>query len=281
MKRSALIGDPVEHSLSPVMHNAAFRAMGIDAIYELWPTVTADLPARFASIRAPDILGANITVPHKQAVMEFCDGLTDTARRIGAVNTLIPQSNGTIIGDNTDAYGFARTLDAAMSGSSPGRALIIGAGGAARAVAVALVDSGVASVTIANRTRQRADSLVETLRDAGVDGIEAIAWDELADAVPEVGLVVNATSIGWHSNETPVSPEVIAALDPDGAVIDLTYRDTALLRMVRKRHITGIDGLSMLIHQGVRALELWTGLQPPVAVMTEAVMREQARRSTA
>lgn len=280
MKRAALIGDPVEHSLSPVMHNAAFRAMSIDATYELWPTSIAGLHARLESIHAENLLGINVTVPHKQAVMQFCDNVTENARRIGAVNTLVIRSDGKITGENTDAYGFGHALNAATLGDPPKRALILGAGGAARAVAVALIDSGVTWVTIANRTRKRADDLVGTLHEAGVDRIDAIAWDELPDAVAAVGLLVNATSIGWHGEEIPVSAEVIARIDPDGVVIDLTYRDTALLRTLRGRRVKVVDGLSMLIHQGARAFELWTGVQPPVDVMTAAVLHEQARRST-
>lgn len=279
MKRVALIGDPVEHSLSPVMHNAALRAMGIDASYELWLTPEADLGSRLKAVRSEELLGANVTVPHKQAVMPFCDELTDTARRIGAVNTLVPRADGTILGENTDAYGFSRTLDEAMAYPRPERALILGAGGAARAVAVALVDAGVRTVTIANRTRQRADALVEALHETGVDGIEATAWDTLVRVVADKGVVVNATSIGWHGDEMPVETNVVDAIDTTGVVIDLTYRETALLRAVRERRIKGFDGLSMLIHQGARALELWTGRQPPVEVMRDAVVTEQARRA--
>lgn len=280
MKRAALIGDPVEHSLSPIMHNAAFRAMGIEARYELWPTLDHALQARVESIRAKDMLGSNVTVPHKQAVMRFCDELTNTARRIGAVNTLVPHHDGRIVGENTDAYGFVRTLEAVTSASPPQRALILGAGGAARAVAVALVDSGAGSVTIANRTLPRAAALIEALDAAGVGGIDVVAWDDLPQAVATAGLVVNATSIGWHGDEMPVLSQVIDAIDADGVVIDLTYRETSLLRAVRARRIRAVDGLSMLIHQGARSLELWTGMEAPVDVMTEAVLEEQARRAT-
>lgn len=278
MKRAVLIGDPVAHSLSPVMHNAAFAAMGIDAVYELWPTPLADLPARIRSIHSGDILGGNVTVPHKQAVMPLCDDLSDTARRIGAVNTLILR-DGRIAGDNTDAYGFTRTLDEVTPGSSAGRAVILGAGGAARAIAVALVDAGVDSIRIANRTHSRAHALVETLREAGVIGLDVIGWEDLSLSIPDAGLLVNATSLGWHETEMPVAPEVIAGLDPASVVIDLTYRDTALLRAVRARGIAATDGLPMLIHQGARSLEFWTGMQPPVDVMTRAVLAEQARRA--
>ena len=278
MKRAALIGDPVAHSLSPVMHNAAFAAMGIDAAYELWPTPLADLATRMQALRSGDILGVNVTVPHKQAVMPYCDETSDTARRIGAVNTLIPL-DGRITGDNTDAYGFARMLREACAGPLPGSALILGAGGAARAVAVALVDAGVGSVTIANRTRSRANALVETLRGAGVLDVDVIDWDDLGRMVGDAGLVVNATAIGWHGDEMPVPDAVIDGLDPASVVLDLTYRETALLRTVRERGIAATDGLPMLIHQGARSLELWTGRYPPVDVMTRAVLDEQARRN--
>lgn len=277
MKRAALIGDPVAHSLSPVMHNAAFAFLGIDAAYELWPTSLAELAARIRSIDPDEVLGVNVTVPHKQAVMPLCHALSDTARRIGAVNTLILKEDG-ILGDNTDAYGFGRTLEGVGAGLSPGRALILGAGGAARAVAVALVDASATAVTVANRTRTRADALVETLRQAGVAGIDVIDWTALAHVASEANLLVNATSIGWHGEELPVAAEVISTLDPESVVIDLTYRDTALLRAVRGRGIVATDGLPMLIHQGARSLELWTGRRPPVDVMTRAVLEEQTRR---
>ncbi len=277
MKCAALIGDPVAHSLSPVMHNAAFASMGIDAAYELWPTSMAELAARIRSIDSDEVLGVNVTVPHKHAVMPLCHALSDTARRIGAVNTLVVNEAG-ISGDNTDAYGFARMLEGVWSGPSPGRALILGAGGAARAVAVALVDAGVSMVTVANRTPSRADTLIETLREAGVAEIEVVDWAALARVATETKLLVNATSIGWHGEESPVAAEVIAALDPKSIVIDLTYRDTALLRAVRERGIVATDGLPMLSHQGARSLELWTGRRPPVDVMTRAVIEEQRRR---
>lgn len=279
MRRAALIGDPVAHSLSPVMHNAAFKAMQLDASYELWLTSGDELPARLESLHDSDVLGVNITVPHKTAVMPLCDDLTQTARRIGAVNTLVLDDGGRIIGENTDAYGFSRTLDAATGGSPPDHALILGAGGAARAVAVALIDSGVPMVTIANRTRQRADALVEALSNAGVAGLGVIDWAGLDQAIPTAGLLVNATSIGWHGNELPVSNAVVAVIDASSVVIDLTYRETPLLRAVRERGVSGFDGLTMLIHQGARSLALWTGLEPPVDVMTQAVVREQARRA--
>lgn len=278
MKRAALIGDPVAHSLSPVMHNAAFAAMGIEATYELWPTSLAELPARVQSIDPRGILGVNVTVPHKQAVMPLCDDLSETVRRIGAVNTLI-LNDGWITGENTDAYGFTRTLHAVRAGSSTQNALILGAGGAARAVAVALVEAGAPSVTIVNRTRFRADALVETLREGGVAGIGVLDWDALPRSIGDFGLLVNATSIGWHGDEMPVERPVIDRIHSECVVMDLTYRDTALLRTVRDRGLVATDGLPMLIHQGARALELWTGRQPPVDVMTRAVLEEQARRA--
>ena len=277
MRRAALIGDPVAHSLSPVMHNAAFAAMGIDAAYELWPTSLAELAKRIQALHSGDLLGANVTVPHKQAVIPYCDELSDTARRIGAVNTLIPL-DGRITGDNTDAYGFFHMLRDTCGDRLPGSALVLGAGGAARAVVVALADAGVRTVTIANRSRSRADALVETLRDAGVLVGTVIDRDDVSRTVEDAGLLVNATAIGWHGDEMPVSDAEIDGLDPASVVIDLTYRETALLRIVRERGIAATDGLPMLIHQGARSLELWTGRYPPIEVMTRAVLDEQARR---
>lgn len=269
--RAGLIGNPVAHSRSPLMHNAAFAALGIDAAYELWLTEENEIPERVASLRQPDILGANVTVPHKQAVMPYCDRLTETARRIGAVNTIIPR-DGELLGDNTDAYGFAQSVRE-VAGERPFRhALVLGAGGAARAVIVALQDLGVGRLTIANRTHAKAQELASELSVPDLPPFEAVALASIREELPaEVDLLVNSTSIGWHGDETPVAPELLATLDSAALVVDLTYRETALLRDARANGNAVIDGSGMLLHQGVRAFELWTGQPAPVDVMRAAL----------
>jgi shikimate dehydrogenase len=278
MRVAGLIGNPVEHSLSPAMHNAAFAALGIDARYELWPTDLDDLPDRIAGLRHGDILGANVTVPHKAAVMPLLDEVTDTARRIGAVNTIIPR-DGRLVGDNTDAFGFRQSLDEATAGRSTRSALVVGAGGAARAVLVALQDAGIGDLRLVNRTVEKAVALAGSLSAPGKPAIRPAPWAELGSIAASASLVVNATSIGWHGDELPFDPAIVAALPGDAVVMDLTYRQTALLRMAGDRGLRAADGLPMLIHQGARAFTLWTRQDAPVTAMTSAVREAYARRS--
>lgn len=275
--RVGLIGDPVVHSLSPVMHNAALAVLGLDGTYELWQTPESELAERVEGLRRSDTLGANVTVPHKQAVLHLCDEVSERARRIGAVNTIVTRG-GHLHGDNTDAYGFMRALDGLPRASGVQSALILGAGGAARAVAVALGTAGIDSISIANRTPDRARHLASALGDAGLTGVRTIAWSDLAAALSGTTLLINATSIGWHHDETPIPVSYLDHLPAYTCVFDLTYRDTALIRAARHRGIVVSDGLDMLIYQGARALELWTGRTPPVEAMREAVLAEQRHR---
>jgi shikimate dehydrogenase len=276
-KRSGLIGNPVDHSLSPVMQAVAFRETGIDGSYELWPTEDADVPSRIASLRAPGMLGGNVTVPHKQRAMPEVDELSDTARRIGAVNTIVNR-DGRLLGDNTDAYGFAMTVRATGMAITPAsRALVLGAGGAARAVIVALQDLGFGTIEIANRTPDRAVALAAELDRGGE--VAAVRWGDLETRLPETDLLINATALGWHAGELPLDIARIGLLPSRATVVDLTYRDTDLLVIARKKGLAAVDGLDMLIHQGARAFQLWTGVVPPVDAMREAVNAEQARRA--
>jgi shikimate dehydrogenase len=278
MPVAGLIGYPVGHSLSPVMHNAAFKALGMDGRYELWETTLEDLPARVAALRGDGVLGGNVTVPHKQAVMPMLDEVTETARRIGAVNTVIP-SEGRLTGDNTDAYGFSRSLRDVVDLETITQAVVVGAGGAARAVLVSLQEAGITNVIVINRTLDRAKKLVAGLTADGQAPIVAGSWDALDDVARSAGLIVNATPVGWHGEEMPFDRSIVDELPDHAVVMDLTYRHTALLRAAEGRKLEAIDGLPMLIHQGARSFELWTGVAPPVDVMTSAVLAEQARRS--
>ena len=269
MIRVGLIGDPVEHSRSPRMHNAAFASLGMEANYELWHTHAADLEARVAGLRGGTIAGANVTVPHKQGVMPYLDEISDTARRIGAVNTIIPR-DGRLIGDNTDAYGVRASILERFPDISPHRAVVLGAGGASRAVIVALQELGASEVLIANRTLTRAEELADELGGRGV------AWDELPIALPSTDVLVNATALGWH-DEQVLPDEMIAMLPPQALVMDLTYRHTPFLQSAQRHHLRGLDGMGMLIHQGVRSFELWFGITPPLDVMTAAARADEIR----
>lgn len=280
MWRVGLIGDPVAHSISPAIQTAALAASGIDATYELWQTPLAELAARVASLRAPDVLGANVTVPHKLAVMEYLDEVSEAATRAGAVNTIVHRA-GRLYGDNTDIAGFATSLRAAIPPPQNAKtlpALVLGAGGAARAVILALAEMGVTEITVANRSEARMAALASDL--AGI-GFRRLGMDEASvrEALPGVGVVINATSLGWHPGETPLSLELLAALPEGATVVDLTYRDTDLLAAARARDLRTLDGLPMLVHQGARAFTLWTGVEAPVAEMlTAAAIARDARR---
>jgi shikimate dehydrogenase len=275
--RLGVIGDPVAHSISPAMQQPAFDALGIPATYELWHTVAADLPARIASLREPDVLGASVTVPHKVAVMAHLDDISALARRAGAVNTVINR-NGHLTGDNTDAHGFAVSLEQACPDVKSRQALVLGAGGAARAVVLALESIGLAHITLANRRLDRAESLAA---DLAPTPLTVIGMDEtaLTNALPNASVLINATSLGWHKGETPIPLEWLQLL-PDGAIVaDLTYRDTDLLEAARERGYATLDGLGMLVYQGARAFQLWTGREAPVQTMLDAARQARAARA--
>ncbi|MGB3328681.1 MAG: shikimate dehydrogenase [Thermomicrobiales bacterium] len=272
LRRAALIGNPVDHSRSPAMHNAAFAALGMRARYELWPTEPDGLAARFAQIRDEGLLGVNVTVPYKLDVMPLCDRITETAARVGAVNTIIPR-DGELIGDNTDAYGFATAVRETASGIAPHRGVVLGAGGASRAIVVALHDLGAAEIVIANRTRSRAEEIVESLAANGIGGVSALALDDLdPPTLAGTDVLVNATSVGWHDDALPLDQTLIAALPSQALVADLTYRETAFLAAARRAGLAAMDGYGMLLHQGVRAFALWTGVDPPVEIMRQAML---------
>ena len=266
-----IIGDPVAHSRSPAMHNAAFAALGLDWVYVPLPVEAADVGAAVAAVRALGLAGINVTVPHKEAVLPHLDALTPLARRVGAVNTIINR-NGRLLGDNTDVHGFAMTLRQQRVRLRGRTALVIGAGGAARAVLAALADAGVARIVIANRTAARAAALARRVRgpQRRVVALPALTDPEV---LADVALVVNTTSLGLHGNDFP--PLATAATPPTCVFIDLLYgRDTAFLRMARSARRRACDGGEMLLHQGARAFTSWTGRRAPIAVM-RTVLRSQ------
>jgi shikimate dehydrogenase len=301
--RLGVMGWPVAHSLSPVMQNAALRALGLPWTYDLLPVQPPDLAAAVQALRAGGFVGANVTVPHKQAIIPHLDGVTPAASAIGAVNTLfwrlsppVADANPAapigapseadvefkhLFGDNTDGIGFMTDLAAHGIAATSQRVLVIGGGGAARAVVYALAAAG-ASVTIVNRTVAHAQAiatLVSTHFPAA--NLSCAAFPEgLASAAAGAGLVVNTTSVGmWPSVEVmPWDPDL--AFRPDQIVYDLVYtpRMTALLRKAQMDGARVMDGLGMLVEQGAAALTRWTGRPAPVAVMRAAVEAALAQR---
>jgi len=255
-----IIGDPVEHSLSPRMHGAALVALGIEGDYELLPTPVARLAARMEEVRS-GYQGVNVTVPHKRAVMEHLDELDNKAAMIGAVNTVVNRG-GRLTGYNTDAPGFYWALENA--GLTPGEALVLGAGGAARAIVYELVNRGWL-VAVYNRTADKAQELVEQL------GGWLVVGKKIEKAVTETPLLINATSVGL--GDPDASPLPGGVLPESGAVVDIVYepRKTKLLRDAEAAGLQTLGGLEMLLGQGVLAFELWTGGPAPVEVMRRAL----------
>ncbi len=261
-----ILGDPVEHSRSPAMHNAAFAALGLDWAYVPFPVAAAEVGAAVAAVRALGLAGVNVTVPHKEAVLAHLDAVTPLARRVGAVNTIINRG-GRLLGDNTDVHGFAQTL---RGRRLRGRAVVvIGAGGSARAVLAALTAADVGRVTLANRTPARARALARRLRGAGVAVVPLAALTD-AMRLADAALVVNTTSIGLDGG--PFPPLDYAATPARCLFVDLVYgRDTAFLAGARRAGRPVADGSTMLLHQGARAFTLWTGRRAPLAVMRAAL----------
>ncbi len=266
-KHAFLIGHPLGHSLSPSFHNAAFRAVGIDATYRLADVLPGDLAATVAALRARDVFGANVTVPYKQDVLPFLDTLSDDAAALGAVNTIVNDA-GRLTGFNTDVPGFAADMREQGIVIADRHVVMLGAGGAARAVAAALVGMGVGRLVIANRTPERAaaiqrhHSMIATATD--------ITDRDLVPVLPATTLLINATSAGLHGDETPISVALLDSLPPSAVVYDLIYHPTALLRAAQERGLRAVDGLGMLIHQGALAWEAWTGRAAPLDVMWQA-----------
>ena len=280
--RVVLIGHPVAHSFSGGMQQAAFDALGIDARYELWDRRPLDLADAIAELRGDDFLGANITVPHKEHVVPLVDRLTEEAQAIGAVN-VIARDGKKLVGHNTDVAGFKSALDKLVGRQKmPRHAVVLGAGGAARAVVYALITGGFQRVVVFNRHLHRAEGLVRHFgRSAAHMDLRAMPWHEsvLEAELAKTKLVVNASSIGMTAGETPVPAEL---LPPDLLVMDLIYNPpvTQLLKDAAAARDTVLGGEPMLLQQGARAFELWTGKAAPVEVMQAELdrAREQGLR---
>ncbi|MCY4464888.1 MAG: shikimate dehydrogenase [Chloroflexi bacterium] len=267
-KRVGVIGFPVEHSLSPIMHNAAFAALGLrDWLYDAMSIPPDILRLGLREPMQHGYVGINVTVPHKEAIMQFVRP-DDTAKAIGAVNTIDFRTG---IGANTDADGLLKDLAANGVEIADARVLVLGAGGAARAAVYGLARAG-ATVAIVNRTMKRARRLVKQLQDtAGIRGLQVMTLDEAASW--GMSLIVNCTSVGLHPHITQ-SPWIVGLPFPtEVTVYDMVYRpaNTALMQQCVAHGGRAIGGLGMLARQGAIAFELWTGLEPPIAVMMDAL----------
>jgi shikimate dehydrogenase len=261
-KVAGVIGWPVDHSKSPRLHGYWLDRYGLDGAYLPLPVVPGRLESAVHGLSALGFRGANVTIPHKEAVIQLVDRVDAIAQRIGAVNTLVVSDSGELEGRNTDAYGFLTNL--CMGGSdwvtAPDRAVILGAGGAARAVIVALQDFGVRQLRVVNRSRGKA----EALRAVFGPIIEVVDWAERHEALADAGLLVNTTSLGM-AGQPPLELELGDL--PTGAVVtDIVYSPlvTPLLRTAAARGNPTVDGLGMLLHQAVPGFEAWFGRRPEV-----------------
>jgi len=261
----AILGHPVSHSLSPLMHNSAFRKMGLDYCYIALDVHPSGLRAAIEGIREMGFAGLNITVPHKEAVMPMLDKVDPEAAFIGAVNTIVNR-NGKLIGYNTDGRGFIRSLKEESVEVRDKNVLLVGAGGAARAVSWYLAEEG-SDLSIYNRTSEKADLLAGDL----AINFKNVRRAESLDALVEADIVINSTSLGLNPQDPlPFDP---SGLKPGAVVIDLIYQDTPLIQQARQSGHKTIGGLGMLLWQGVLASELWTGLTPPHEHMKDIIFK--------
>lgn len=273
---AAVIGDPVRHSLSPALHNSAFQALGLDWVYLALPVAAGETAGAITGMRALGVEGLSVTMPHKTAVAGLVDELTPTAAALGAVNTIVRRGSA-LVGDSTDGTGFLDAL-AADEGFDPRdrRCLVLGSGGAARAVVEALARAGAARVDVAGRTPAPAS------RAAALAGDRGAVITDLAEAVRAADLVVNATPVGMAGD-----PAIPFAIDPrwlgrHHVVVDLVYEPpiTPLLAAARDRGCVSVNGIGMLIYQAAAAFRLWTGEDPPLEVMSAAAAAALAHRGT-
>ena len=277
-----IIGHPIGHSISPVFQQAGLDHLGIDATYEKWEVTPEGVGEFVAGLRAPGFLGINITVPHKQAVIPFLDEVDECATAAGAVNTIVNR-NGRLTGHNTDGSGFLTALRQAGGFEPRGRrVLLLGAGGAARGVVLALAQEHVARIDIANRTLARAQQLAELVHSSGIDSSAIpLPGADLAAQAASADLIVNCTTIGMsHGPDEAGTPLSAGQIPPTSLVYDLVYNplETPLLAEAAKAGAASLGGILMLVYQGAASFEMWTGQPAPIAVMLKAATQAMASR---
>ncbi|MCZ7662007.1 MAG: shikimate dehydrogenase [Thermoleophilia bacterium] len=269
----AILGHPVRHSRSPALHNAAFAAQGLDMVYLAFDVPGEQLTAAVAGLKALGVVGANITVPHKETVVPLLDTLDSTAQKVGAVNTVVYR-DGALVGYNTDVYGFLMALQRGWGrGPRDATCLVLGAGGAARAVVAGLLAENAAQVLVYNRTLARARDLCTAAAAWGTTPCRVVTDNDLPALADRVDLIVNCTAIGLEEG-VKVSPVPVDILRGHHMVLDLVYgrEPTTLLQAARQRGCTVMDGLEMLVQQAARAFEIWTDRAAPIELMRETVM---------
>ena len=265
-KRAGVLGWPVDHSLSPRVHGFWLRAYGIDGEYVRVPVAPEDFKDTLRRLAEDGFVGCNVTVPHKEKALKCVDEAHPLAKRIGAVNTVVLRSDGSLYGFNTDGFGFLENLRAGHKGFNPSvaPAVVLGAGGAARAIVSALLDAGAPEVRLLNRTLARAEDLAAELVGIGTGTLTVAPWNERADALEDAGLLVNTTTLGMQG-KPPLDLDLSDL--PQGALVnDIVYvpLETDLLARARARGNPVVDGLGMLLHQARPGFEAWFGQLPDV-----------------
>ncbi|MCY4624175.1 MAG: shikimate dehydrogenase [Chloroflexi bacterium] len=280
-KRVGIIGYPIRHSASPAFQNAALQHCGVDATFTAWEVAPDELSKWVWSQDRSDLLGFGVTVPHKTEIIKVLDHVDEDAASVGAVNTVVVTENYGLVGYNTDTYGFLHALQQEGGFDVRGQdVLVLGAVGVSRAVCGVLLREGVASLTLANRTVSRAESLLADIDRHGVP-VQSVALDDAAIASAlgnrgPVGLIVNCTSMGMlHGPAEGASPISAALIPPDAFVYDLVYNPpvTPIMELARGAGARMLNGLPMLVYQGARGFRLWTGLDAPVDVMMAAARK--------
>jgi shikimate dehydrogenase len=273
--RAGVMGWPISHSRSPVLHGHWLKRYGIDGSYVAIPVRPDDLGPALRALPGKGFAGVNLTVPHKELAMDIVDRVDTVGARIGAVNTIVVGVDGTLAGTNTDAYGFIENLRQGAGGSldwwRDRPAVVLGAGGASRAVVVALCDAGLTALRLVNRTRDRTERLAELVDRCG-GAAQVVDWEDRAAALDGAGLLVNSTTLGMQG--APPLDLTLDALPVDALVHDIVYAplETGLLAAARARGNQVVDGIGMLLYQAQPAFEAWFGRRPAVDAYLRAAV---------
>ena len=273
---TGVFGDPVEGNPTGVMEEAAYEAAGLNYLYITMKVTPADFPDAMKAVRALHMKGVNLTMPHKITVLPYLDELSEAAAIIGAVNTVVVREDGSLFGENTDGKGFVEAL--ARHGETPAgkNIVILGAGGAARAIAVECALAGAALITVVNRTESKAEELADLIREKTNASASALAWTP-GFAIPDgTDILINATCVGLGDDRANKPDIAYDSVKPGMTVSDVVFNpsDTLFLQEARERGAKTVNGLGMLACQGARNFTLWTGAEAPLDVMIEKLKSE-------
>jgi shikimate dehydrogenase len=277
-----VIGDPIQHSLSPVMHNAALASMGLDYVYVPFHIRAEDLASALQGFAAIAVQGFSITIPHKQAIMPLLAGLTPLAQAVGAVNTVWRDAQGHWQGTNTDVEGFLTPLQKFQRDWTTQTVMVLGIGGAARAVVAGCAQLGIKSLHVLGRNPGKLTAFQESWQNSPIPVVlETHVWDDITDLIPTADLIINTTPVGMHpqTETSPFSPAEAARIRPGAIAYDLIYtpRPTRFLQQAQAQGAETLDGLAMLLYQGAAALKIWVHHDVPVDVMRDALEAHLAR----